>query len=104
MSTANDPKTLDEYNERFTANTDIIGVGSETATLMACPFCAAPAWKRAHVVSFESDMGMPTTCSVCGRTCRATFEKESNMTTMRLVQTGGDDPPEYLRRIILRET
>ena len=96
---AGDPTTLDEYNERYQANTRITGFGVDVATIFPCPGCTAPDWLRFPVTAAlndYADVQEPTTCSACGRTFRFAVEVGDGNVRGGIVQTAGDPIPSYL--------
>lgn len=93
------PKTYDEYLGRTHKNTVISGMGLDVATEYPCPFCAAPHWVKSKLMETEKVLAQPHKCEECGRSAKFIFKQEdSGATTMfELVQTGGDDLPDYFQ-------
>jgi hypothetical protein len=92
-----DPRTHEEYAQRFAANTRVTGFGADTTMVMPCPFCAGPDFMQLRVMDFDHEvLRAGATCKLCGRSARGILERTPDMTSMRMVQTGGSDPAEYL--------
>lgn len=91
------PKTYEEYLERTHKNTVISGFGLDTATEYPCPFCAAPHWAKTKLMETDKTLAQPHKCEECGRSAKFVFGEENDgaTTTFELVQTGGDDQPDY---------
>lgn len=94
-----DPATFEEYEERTSQNTEIVGHGLATATHVACPFCGAAGYAVWPVMSAQEAMSKDTTCTACGRSGRAVVERTESGIEVEFVQTAGEDPPAYLPRI-----
>jgi hypothetical protein len=90
------PQNVDEYLGRFRANERCFGYGLDVSMGMPCPFCAAPDFVVYRVVDVESAMNKGATCKECGRSARALFTHDGPSTSFEIVQTGGDDPPDWL--------
>lgn len=92
------PTSLEELNARATANIRIEGYGLEVRTVAACPWCGAPDWATWPVTDFEyKAMQTETTCSECGRSGKIIVTDHGDgSTSAEIVQTGGDDPPDWL--------
>lgn len=91
-----DPATLDEYNNRFYANSRVDGFGAETTMHSPCPFCAAPGWVSATAIGTEKAMRTGAVCKECGRGAKVIFTHEPGSVSIEFVQTGGSSPPDYL--------
>ena len=94
---SNTPKTYEEYLTRTNENTVISGFGLDVATEYPRPFCAAPHWAKSPLMETEKVLSQPHTCEECGRSEKFIFVHEDGGATTRfeLVQTGGDDQPDY---------
>lgn len=91
-----EPQNMEEYRERFAKNEAIEGEGLETRTRMPCPFCGAPDFMVHRVIDSEIHFAKGATCKECGRSAKMVIESTEKGTIFELVQTGGDDPPEWL--------
>jgi hypothetical protein len=93
------PKTKEEYLERFHANERVSGHGIAEVRIHApCPFCAAPDWSEWLIIECEQAMQKVTTCKECGRSGKFVFSVNTpGNKQFEFVQTGGDDPPEWLQ-------
>ncbi len=98
-----DPETREAYEERFAANQRVSGQFIDTRTHFPCPFCAAPDWFAPRIIELETKGQGEHICSECGRGARFVFDRDGANVTIRMVQTRGDDPPEYLRGMISRD-
>lgn len=93
------PANQHEYNVRAQQNTKITGFGAETTTVLPCPFCAAPDWMKFPVtagLNNYTEQSAPHTCKECGRSGRLIVARSPGEVRSELVQTGGEDPPEWL--------
>lgn len=91
------PTNAEEYTERFRKNQTMTGLGSAVEVHSPCPFCAAKDWQIFRIISMEQDTGSPTQCVECGRTAQILYtHKLDGGVHFEVVQTGGDDPPEWL--------
>jgi len=93
---ATEPRTLEQYEKRYAYNTTVDGHGADTATRFACPFCAASGWCVAKILEVEAVLQEEHTCVHCGRSAKCIVARDGGSMNMKLVQTGGDDPPEWL--------
>jgi hypothetical protein len=92
--------TREEYDAKYTANTKITGGGLDTAMHMPCPGCAEPDWLIIKVlVDMKEKMAAGAECTHCHRSFRGIYEESPSSTKMELVQTGGDDIPDFLPKI-----
>jgi hypothetical protein len=92
-----DPVDLDAYLKRFHMGELIEGYGFGNVYMTSpCPFCAAPGWLKWEMLDVRPAMEKGATCSECGRSARAIFKDDHGRAAFEIVQTGGDDPPEYL--------
>jgi hypothetical protein len=94
----NAPTTMAEYTKRFMENERVEGDGPSTTVVMSCPFCAAPDFMRLRILEGEAAMAMAAgaTCQQCGRSARTLFDRRGGEMRAELVQTGGDEQPEWL--------
>lgn len=90
------PTSAAEYLARTHANSKIAGLGLATTMHVPCPFCAAPDFFVCFVVSMEKHTEQGATCKECGRGCRAIYTRGPGSVQFEFVQTGGDDPPDWL--------
>lgn len=91
------PTNAEEYAERFRENQVMTGFGGGVEVHSPCPFCAAADWQIFKIVSMEDDTALPVTCAECGRTAQILYtHKLDGGVHFEVVQTGGDDPPEWL--------
>lgn len=98
------PTNMEELHARQLRNSQAEGFGAETAQGLACPFCGAIGFMKLRVVAVEEDMQKPATCSECGRSARFDVERlGSGGVRFRIMQTGGDDVPEWYTDPMLRE-
>lgn len=94
---ATEPRTLEQYEKRYAYNTVIDGYGADTTTRFACPFCAASGWCAAKILEVEAVLQQEHTCVHCERSAKCIITRgDGGSMNMKLVQTGGDDPPEWL--------
>lgn len=89
--------TRDEYMRKLEENQKISGFGDEVRIDTACPFCAEPGFCSYLLFDVHEAMSKPSVCKHCGRGARAVFQRSGSSTRMEIVQTCGDDPPEYAR-------
>lgn len=92
------PTNKEEYLIRFQANQKITGYGIEGTTQhMPCPFCAAPDWMVSTIIEIEQAMAVDRKCAECGRSAKAIVNRRGiGDVSFEFVQTGGDDPPDWL--------
>lgn len=90
------PRNLAEYTARATINCRVEGYGADVVTVVACPFCAAGGFWRLPIVNVRGPMEKETTCGECHRKARALFKVSRGSIEFEVVQTGGDDPPDWL--------
>lgn len=96
------PTNKEEYLARFHMNQRIEGFGLDTTTHLPCPFCAAAGFMVLPVTSTHEALDAGATCKECGRSARGLITRTPTQTTMEMVQTGGDDPPDWtpkMRRV-----
>jgi hypothetical protein len=90
------PTNMDEFHLRSESNNALTGRGYETTRHVPCPFCAAPDWMVFKVLETQESIVKGATCLECGRTARASLRRYEGGFELELVQTGGDDQPEWL--------
>lgn len=99
-----DPANKDEYLALFNENTVIEGFGLDVTMRQPCPFCASPDFLALRPTdgilndapNIDAQMSADTTCESCGRSAKAIVKRDENGVSFEVVQTGGDDPPEWL--------
>jgi hypothetical protein len=98
---AKQPNSLEEYNARHAQNYNVEGFGIDGITVSSpCPFCAGADWCKFNLLDMEEEASKPHTCSDCGRTAKLVFNRpDPSTTTMEIVQTDGEDPPEWLTKV-----
>jgi len=99
------PQNAQEYTRRFNLNQRIEGYGLGNVHIhMPCPFCAAPDFIVYEMLEVETAMGVGATCKECERSAKALITAIAGGKSIEIVQTGGDDPPDWLtpkmRRLI----
>lgn len=91
------PTTLEELNAAVIANTTITGLGAETATVTACPFCGAAGFMTLPITGVREALAAGATCAACGRAGKFAFSGPvAPMIEFKFVQTGGIDPPAFM--------
>lgn len=105
-----EPVSMDAYVERFMANQRASGFGFDVTQHFPCPFCAAADWFVVKIADFAPPQepgtyrSPETTCGECGRSGQFVSTRDSNGgVTAEMVQTGGDDPPDWLQPAPRRE-
>lgn len=94
------PTNIDEYNKQYLLNCEITGAGFDVGQVLACPFCCAPGFMtmKPMELALSDDAGQENcTCAECGRSGRNIITREPGETRLEFVQTGGDDPPDWLQ-------
>lgn len=90
------PRNLVQLNARLLYNQEVTGYGAETATHMPCPFCAARDWKIIRITDVDQvEMQRDSACRECGRSAKFVVTRSDTGVTAEMVQTGGDDPPDW---------
>lgn len=89
--------TKEEYERKFVANTKYSGFGMDTTIHMPCPFCAEPEWRVCKILEVEADNQKEAVCKHCGRGSKVIFNKDSGGFSFEIVQTCGDDAPDYIQ-------
>lgn len=90
------PKNAEEYRERFHRNQRIEGFGTDTATHLPCPFCAASDFMTLPITQADEAMQRGAMCKECGRSAKGIVERSASGVRFEIVQTGGPDQPEWL--------
>jgi hypothetical protein len=90
------PTSVQEYLDRYALNQIVTGYGLDTTTHVPCPFCAAPEFMAMKVLETEPVLAAGATCRECGRSAKAIFQRDASSVQFEIVQTGGDDPPDWL--------
>lgn len=96
MSKLRPPSSVEEYERLSMANLRYEGYGFDTTMVMPCPFCAAPDFHTVLLINSHEELAREATCAHCGRSARMLLTSSGGATTGELVQTGGDDPPEWM--------
>lgn len=91
-----EPNNLEEYQQRFASNQGAEGWGVDVKAVFPCPFCAAPRWAVVAILQMESVLTKPHHCGECGRSAKAIFNRTAAGVSFEIVQTGGDDQPDWL--------
>lgn len=94
------PTNIEEYNKLYVLNCEVKGFGFEVAQTLACPFCCARDFMTLKPIdmAMDDDAGQQEcTCETCGRSGRNIITREPGETRLEFVQTGGDDPPDWLQ-------
>jgi hypothetical protein len=102
-----EPRTYDEYLGRYHDNTRVEGYGLDLATVTPCPFCAAADYMTLYPVAgitpgderpnIDEQMRTEHTCGECGRAGRFEVVRTDDSVMAEFVQTGGTDPPRWLK-------
>jgi len=91
------PTSYAEYLERFHANQKLSGYGLDVTVHLPCPFCAAPDFMVYKVIDSEAAMVDGSTCKECSRSAAMEFSVNTpSQKAFEVVQTGGDDQPDWL--------
>lgn len=90
------PTNAEEFNARFFANQRIEGFGPDTTTHVPCFFCAAPNFMSWTIADPYTPMGAGAVCSECGRGAKMVFTPHDEGVSFEVVQTVGDDAPDWL--------
>lgn len=91
-----DPPDIVTYNQKFTENTKLSGYGADVRMHWPCPFCAAPDFVEFRILEQMEVTSTVHTCVWCGRGARIIYTIQDGNTSFEIVQTGGEDPPDYL--------
>lgn len=90
------PQSKREYEERFAQNMSMSGYGLDVTQHMPCPFCAAPDFMTYRVADMQAVTTKGAECKECGRGMKTVFERNGQLTTMRMIQTKGAPPPPWV--------
>lgn len=91
------PNGMRAYVKRFHANEYLTGHGESTTTHCPCPFCGAIDWLAMPILKTKEALSTGATCGECGRSAKAIFDPiKPHEIKYVMVQTGGDDPPDWL--------
>ncbi len=89
--------TVEEYHKRFMESQRVEGYGPEMKIHVPCPFCAAPDIMIHTLMETHEAYANGGKCQECGRSFRAVYSGgEPGKIAFEIVQTGGDDPPDFL--------
>lgn len=89
--------TKEEYVAKFTANQKMTGHGLGNVHVhMPCPFCAEPDFVVYEVLEVQTKMAEGAVCKHCGRGAKAVFTRTPGGVSFEMVQTVGDEQPDYL--------
>lgn len=92
-----EPANEQEYLKLYQQNHKIDGFGiGNVYNHFPCPFCAAPDWMVTELLQVEAEMQKDHICKNCGRSAKAIVTRTSKGVSFEVVQTGGDDPPDWL--------
>lgn len=100
------PTNRDEYLARFHENMRIEGYGFDVSNAVPCPWCAASEFVTLHPAwgimvgddrpNIDKQMTTEQTCKECGRSGLHIVVRSPAGVTAELVQTGGEDAPDWL--------
>lgn len=95
------PRTREEYEIRFNANTYADGEGMELSLHVPCPFCAAPDFVVGKLLELEMLVKLEQVCQECGRGVRLQLKDivlrgGQRGVSYEFLQTQGDDPPPWV--------
>lgn len=97
------PNSQEELEQRFAANQKISGHGLDTTMHLPCPFCAAPDFIVYKILDSEDALVNGAKCGECGRGAAIEFSVNTpSNKQFELVQTEGDDQPDWLTPKIRR--
>lgn len=97
MSSYIAPTNLREYNERWRLNHRMWGGGlGNVWQSFPCYFCAAPDFVEFELFQIKTVLAEAHTCAACGRSAKTVFTSPEDATVFEIVQTGGDDLPDWL--------
>src|SRR5260370_33476595 len=86
-----------EYMAKFYTNQRIEGFGHDKVTMhVPCPFCAEPDFMVYKIIEVEQALQKGGTCSHCHRSAKALLQRADTGVQFEIVQTGGDQPAEWL--------
>lgn len=94
------PKNAQEFQERYIQNNTVEREGTATEIRhLPCIFCGAADMVILHALRVQEDLERGGTCMDCGRGIRIVFNGDTRNTdgvTYEVVQTCGDEPPDYI--------
>lgn len=90
------PQSREEYTERYIQNNTQTGEGDQIVRRLPCLFCAAPDLILIRTLFAKEDLERGGTCTECGRGIIVRFLEAGNLMQYEVLQTVGDDPPDYL--------
>lgn len=98
------PLTPREYEERTRQNIEYFGHGVNAGAHIPCPFCGAPRFMSYRIIECMAEMQKEHICTECSRGARTiiTTSPDGLTTGLEIVQTCGDDPPEWIKNWIRR--
>jgi hypothetical protein len=91
-----DPRSLEEYTERFHKNYSISGMGEDVRISFPCPFCGARDWLEIRLMEFGAHDLAPHYCVECDRSSRFIFKTTDGGIQAELVQCSGPDAPRWM--------
>ena len=95
-----EPKTREEYEERFHSNEKITGYGiGNVYCHMPCPFCGAADFITYELLSMRDTLGRGASCKECQRGMRCVFVSDPSSTAFEMVQTAGPDPAPWIPKM-----
>lgn len=94
-----EPRTEDEYNRRFRANTEYFGIGIETGMTVPCPFCAAANFVSYKIIEVELTLSEEHICRECKRGSKSIFSTIDGSKSFEMVQTCGPDPAGWMPKM-----
>lgn len=99
-----DQTTIEEFNEAQNTNARIDGRGFDVTMHTPCPFCSAAGFRSYKIIDANKEHDVEVVCKSCGRGAKLLIgHTEDGLTsTIRMVQTRGEDPPAFLAGLIPR--
>lgn len=98
------PQSIDELNAAQSSNTRVEGYGLEVRSVLACLFCGAADFLTLKIMDLalkgDADYAVAGHCEECGRSAEVRVSHDGPSTLGGFVQTGGDDPPEWLTAVL----
>jgi hypothetical protein len=92
-----EPKSLEEFDRRFAANTRFEGSGMETTMCLPCPFCAAADFVKFALLDMSEIVKLEQVCKECDRGCQLEMKAIAHGgVRWEFVLTQGEDIPEFL--------
>jgi hypothetical protein len=91
------PENQHEFDLRYHQRALTTGFGAATTMNLPCPFCAAPGFAAYKVLQVKEEMAKEHVCTECGRGAKAIFTPQNDGGLhFEIVQTRGDDPPDWM--------